>query len=68
MGKNDRSWYVELGDLLDVDDGLSDYELGFVESMSLNCDQYENYIPTAKQKAKIAEIWDKHCGWLKQED
>ena len=45
-----------LGDLLLLKSGLSDFEVGFIESMS----RWEgNFTP--KQAKKIIEIYDENC-------
>ena len=51
-----QSEYEECVDaLLELEDGLSEWELKFVESVKAH-DAY-----TDKQKAKIIEIYDRHC-------
>jgi len=63
-------WKEELKDLLNVESGLSDWEMEFVESVADSTligriqrrtleVHYLN--PTAKQEKKIHELWDKHC-------
>jgi len=61
--ERDTQWVRELMDLLDIDEGLSDWEVGFIEDMHrifIATDTKKE--PSARQKEKVAEIWDQHCG------
>ena len=50
----------ELSDLLDVDHGLDDWELGFIESINK---RIEGGRPlSVGQVSKLHKTWDKHCG------
>jgi len=54
-------WRTCLDDLLGVEDGLTDWEMEFV----LNLDSWRQgrdwWEPTERQKAKILELYDRHC-------
>lgn len=49
----------EVQDLLDVGDGLSAWEINFIESMSKKLE--DNQWLSDKMIDKIREIWDEHC-------
>jgi len=57
----DNYWRGELDDLLEVENGLSPWEIEFVEDMDRSR-RNPNFRPTEKQVAKVAEIWDQVCG------
>ena len=50
----------EVGDLLELESGLSDWEVEFVDSVNQQIDA--GRLLTSRQEAKIHQIWDKHCG------
>jgi len=45
---------------LDADQGLSTWEVGFIESLEDQVD--DGFDPTESQLIKLREIWDKVCG------
>ncbi len=49
----------EIKDLLEKQGGLSEWEVSFIDSV--NGQLKGQRTPTAKQIAKIHEIWDEHC-------
>jgi len=49
----------EITDLLNVDNGLSDWTVGFIDS--INQRQESGLGLTVKQAAKVHELWDRHC-------
>ncbi len=53
-----------LDDLLDVEDGLSEWEVKFVDDIDKRrqADSDRPRMLTPKQAAKLQEIWEKHCG------
>jgi len=50
----------ELNDLLVLEEGLTDWEVEFIESV----DKFmsEGGTPTKRQAFKVHELWDKKCG------
>lgn len=50
----------EINDLLDLEDGLSDWELTFIESVNDQLDH--GAVLTEKQTAKLHQIWARHLG------
>lgn len=50
------NWQDLLDDLLELDEGLSDWEVQFIED--LNRRRNAGYSLTAGQKKKLAEIWE----------
>ena len=48
---------AELDDLLDIEDGLSTWEVDFIDDM--NKKRADGF--TDKQAKKIDELWDRHC-------
>ena len=55
-----KDWRAELDDLCDVDDGLSNWEMDFIDDLA-RLAEVENFIPTARQKIYIGKLWMKHC-------
>lgn len=53
-------WLREVQDLLDLEEGLNDWEVDFIKS--INTQVKEGNGLNDNQIAKIDEIWDKHCG------
>jgi hypothetical protein len=51
----------ELDDLLALDEGLSDWEVEFIESIATRFANAPMTI-TNRQDAKLHEIWDRRCG------
>lgn len=51
---------VEINDLLEMEEGLSPWEVEFVESVSHQFNDGPDL--TDKQVAKLHEIWDLHLG------
>ena len=49
----------EAKDLLDVEEGMSEFEVHFAGSIANQL--FEGRTLTAKQVSKLHEIWDKHC-------
>ncbi|RKY12684.1 MAG: hypothetical protein DRP65_00565 [Planctomycetota bacterium] len=45
-----------LSDLLDIEEGLSDWEIGFVESLSRWDGDF-----TERQATALERCWNKHC-------
>ncbi|HUT58065.1 MAG TPA: hypothetical protein VNA25_09480 [Phycisphaerae bacterium] len=56
----DQYWRGELDDLLEVESGLSNWEVEFIETVDAN--RPAGKPPSDKQIAKIHEIWDRRCG------
>lgn len=51
----------EIGDLLALEEGLTPWEVDFIESISQRLEN--GPLPlTEKQITKIHELWDRHCG------
>ena len=50
---------AELGDLLVVEDGLSAWTIGFIESLIKQARPGRTF--SRRQAAKIHELWDAHC-------
>lgn len=46
-------------DLLGVDEGLTEWEVEFIESMGRRLEERRGF--SDKEKAKIEELYDKHC-------
>ena len=59
MAANDDTWVEELEDLLDVESGLSDWEVNFVDDVSKKLKDV-HYVPSELMKNKIKTLWDKH--------
>ena len=51
----------EIDDLLRLEEGLNDWEVAFIESLSQRLET--GPLPlTDRQISKLDEIWDRHCG------
>ncbi len=50
----------ELDDLLALEEGLSDWEIGFIDSINDRLERGD--VLTERQTSKLHEIWDRHCG------
>ncbi len=46
----------EIDDLLDLVDGLDDWEMDFLDSIN-----NQTYPLTSKQRYKLEQMWDNHC-------
>ena len=58
----EQSYADLLDDLLDVESGMSDWEVSFVDSVDQRRQQVGPAMPlTDKQRAKIDELWMEHC-------
>jgi len=64
MAKADNlaTWRGELADLVNLESGLSDWELRFIEDVTARLKAHLNWTPSPKQRAVIAKIWDRECG------
>jgi len=51
-------WRQMLKDCLRLEEGLTDWEVGFVESLNHKADQ-ARWTPTDRQAAILQEIWEK---------
>lgn len=51
----------QIDDLLEVEEGLSPWEIEFIEDMETILHDGCGML-TEKQTKKLDEIWDKHCG------
>jgi len=58
--KQEVPWQDELRDLLEVEEGLTDWEVNFIESMENHRRRGED--ASERQKFKVGQLWDKHCG------
>lgn len=56
VSKHTGTWSGELDDLLALDEGLSDWEVSFIDSV--NDMRREHGSVTPKQVLKIRQIWD----------
>ena len=50
----------ELDDLLNVDHGLTPWEVEFIEDMDRKRERTKWFTP--RQVEKIRKLWDRHCG------
>ena len=50
----------EIADLLDLEDGLSDWELRFIQSVGNQAEERGSL--SEKQAAIVHKVWDKLCG------
>lgn len=46
---------------LDVEDGLTDWEVGFIESVGELFDEHLSPFLTDKQRTAVRQLWDKYC-------
>lgn len=58
-GVNDKTGYEKVSDLLDIDEGLSEWEIDFAESVVKQLEDGRQL--TEKQKSKLDQILDKHA-------
>ena len=52
----------EVDDLLNIDEGLSEWELTFVDRIADRLKDSYGYELTDKQVTKLHQIWDRLCG------
>ena len=53
-------WRDELDDLLALESGLTDWEVGFIDSIDLRRDLDRPM--STKQIAMVRQVWDRRCG------
>lgn len=59
---NMATWKGELDDLANLESGLTDWELRFVEDVTMRCLSDPSWAPSPKQRGVIGRIWDRCCG------
>jgi len=52
--------YDELDDLLNTEDGLTDWEVEFIESLNKQREEHRAF--TDRQIAKLHQVWDERYG------
>jgi len=50
----------EIDDLLKLENGLSEWEVNFIDSIAKQLRVHGG--TTDKQAVKVHEVWDRHCG------
>lgn len=58
---SDKQLREMLDDLCNVDEGLSDWAVDFIDDLSRRAEDNPRMIFTDRQAAKIEELWKEHC-------
>ncbi len=62
MTVNDDSFFSMLDELLEVEEGLTQWECDFIEDLSRHREEILNFRPSSAQADKLQEIWTKMFG------
>lgn len=60
MPNSDVYFKELLDEVLEVEEGLGSWELEFLESLSEQYDETKSF--SEKQRVKLEEVWERHCG------
>ena len=61
MANDNEILQGELDDLLLVEEGLSEWEVDFIDNINADVDVYGIARLTDRQKKKLHSVWFKHC-------